>query len=146
MWIDHVSSPEVEPSNKPKRVYRHFPIGTNVALINDDKYTARVQRRLRRDLSVIFDFAHDWRVWIIRHPEYLPEPLKDAPRSILNNPRLDRLLRLCIVKISEQVKFSPEQRGNLVLMITEIYTQDGQTITEEVRKSINQLFIGKVDE
>ncbi len=111
-------------SNKPKRAYNHFPPGTDTAKINDTNYTTRVQRRLKRDLNSILSFTHDWQIWLIRHPDYLPDPLKNSQKPVLKDPRLDRLLRLFIAKISETERFSSAERDRFVILVTDIYEKD----------------------
>lgn len=99
-------------------------MGTNAAFINDRKYTERVQKRLKRDLNLILGFTHDWQIWLIRHPEYLPNPRKNGPKPVLKDPRLDRLLRLFINKISTTENFSQAERDSLIILITDIYEKD----------------------
>ncbi len=66
--------------------------------INDPVYTRKVQNRLNEQIIYILDFSPDWQMWLVTHPDYLPEKsdLNSLP-SLFVESHLDNLFRSLIL-------------------------------------------------
>ena len=134
---------DTSKSERPRRSYKHFPIGTHTSKINDTEYTEKVKTRLRNNFRAILDFSYDWQYWLIEHPECLPVK-KTTQKPILTDIKLDDLLRLIVQHIRGKPHFTPDEKIKLSSMIVHIYEKDGRTVSPDIHQSIENFFIGKV--